>query len=91
MSVDIQATATIRATCSARTGEAAGDYSLVPLWCRAVVGLRSYVDASGVTRWYCGAPNHKAAVRRRYPEAELPEAEDPITAYKVEQERQGLR
>jgi hypothetical protein len=85
----LQAAAHREPTCDARTGEQAGDYGFTPLWCHQTRGLRSYVDRTGMVRRFCA--NHERAVRSRYPEAELPEAEDPITAYKVEQERQGLR
>lgn len=73
----------IRVTCDARTGEAPGDYSMVPIWCNTARGLRTYTDNHGAIRRYCAA--HEAAVRGRYPEAE-PESADGITQAKYRDE-----
>lgn len=47
------------------TGRAATDWGHDALPCQTRVGLRSFVDRTGETRYYCPAPQHKSAVERR--------------------------
>ena len=58
--------------CGARTGYAAGEWVEVATWCQTTVGLTSYLDDHGVTRWYCR--HHRTFVEHRYPVAKAPEA-----------------
>ena len=77
--------ATLVATCSARVGFRAGDYGEVPTWCNVQLGLRSYVDALGLTRYYCA--QHEDAVRARWAPRYVSErADDPLGQVKAARE-----
>ena len=67
-------------TCEARTGFFPGEWSELPLWCNATVGLRSWVDANGRTHRACR--HHVVALMGRYP---MPQAVD----YERRYERTG--
>ena len=52
-------------TCEARTGFYPGEWSEMPIWCNATVGLRSWVDSNGRTHRACR--HHVVALMGRYP------------------------
>ena len=78
----LQAVATIRPTCDARTGEFRGEYRFERLWCNVSLGLRSFTDARGILRHYCAAAGHREAVVARYGLAPVA-PEDGVTAAKA--------
>ncbi len=52
------------------TGRAATDWGESALPCQATRGLRSLIDRTGETRYYCPAPDHQRTVERRFGRAE---------------------
>lgn len=55
-------------TCEAKTGWYAGEWSELPLWCNARVGLSTWTDRQGFTHRACR--HHRAAMLHRYPAVE---------------------
>jgi hypothetical protein len=54
--------------CSAITRHVAGTHGLMPVACDASIGIRSYLDRSGVKRAYCDP--HREDVLERWPAGE---------------------
>ena len=64
------------AACEARTRRtrvSASGYGLERVPCGQVVGLRSFVDAQGVTRRHCSQEGHRREVERQFGVAQPPE------------------
>ena len=52
-------------TCEARTGFYPGEWSEMPIFCDATVGLTTWTDAGGFTHRACR--HHRDALQTRYP------------------------
>lgn len=63
------ATPAVRPACEANTGVRSGTHGFESVTCNTRIGLRSFLDAFGTRRFYCGAPGHLASVRMRFGEA----------------------
>ena len=62
-------TTTTALRCEATTGVARGDWGFERQRCHASRGLRSFIDAEGLTHYACPALGHMADVVRRFGEA----------------------
>lgn len=62
-------------TCDAPIDKAPGVFGFIPVVCRQVVGVRSYISTGGLRVGYCSREGHEAAVRRHY--AERPDLPEP--------------
>lgn len=61
------ATASAPARCDANTTQVGiTEWGTTGIPCQTRVGLRSFLDRSGVRRYYCPAPEHRRNVERRF-------------------------
>lgn len=61
-------------TCDAPIDKAPGIFGFIPVVCRQVVGVKTYISTGGLRVGYCSRDGHEAAVRRQYAEqADIPE------------------
>ena len=67
-------TETTAATCQARTGFYPGEWSEMPMFCDATVGLTTWTDAGGFTHRACR--HHREALLRVYPRPYVSENHD---------------
>jgi hypothetical protein len=85
---------TATTTCEGTIGQEAGDFGLIPVGCRQVVGLVRWFDSQGTQHAACIW--HARSLERRYPACDppwpgdLPEHADDMTFAKWAADRDGV-
>jgi len=74
--------------CEARTGFYPGEWSEMPLYCQATVGLTTWRDSGGFTHRACR--HHRDAMQRRYPVTSITARRDAFEEGRLSFERSGL-